>query len=287
MNQQTRAAWLALPVVVLVAVAMGAAGMLGDPVTWGIDAWAYWSFDPVHPYEVGAWGTHGAFVYSPVVAQALMPGQVVPWEAFLVAWTILGAAAVVWLAGWLALPLAFAPMVTREVWYGNVHLLMAVAVVAGFRRPWAWSFVLLTKVTPGVGLLWFVARRDWRSLGIALGATAALVAVSWAVAPWMWSEWVATLTDLTSRGGSTVAALQLGPLWSRVLLAGAIAYGAGIAGLRWPVALAVTLALPSIWFHGLSIVVAIVPLAIMDRRDPLPAMVSLPRRHSMMVTSTD
>lgn len=269
--------WLAVPVVALIALAMGALGMLGDPATWGVDAWSYWSYDPTHPYAIGVWGTRGAYQYAPPFAQALMPLQSVPWDWFLLGWTVLGSAALVWLTGWLSVPLALAPMVTREVWYGNVHLLMAAAVVAGFRRPWAWAFVLLTKVTPGVCLLWFVARRDWRSLRVALGATAVVAAVSWLVAPWLWSEWVAVLADLSSRGGSQVAALQLGPLWLRVVVAGAVAYGAGLAGLRWPVAIAVVIALPSVWFHGLSIVVALVPLAAMDRRDPLPAMVSRAR----------
>ena len=40
---------------------------------------------------------------------------------------------------------------------GNIRLL-GVAAVIGFRRP-PWSFVILTKVTPGIGLLWFVVRR--------------------------------------------------------------------------------------------------------------------------------
>ena len=38
-------------------------------------------------------------------------------------------------------------------------------------RP-SWAFVLLTKVTPGIGLLWFAIRRRWRDLAIALGVTA-------------------------------------------------------------------------------------------------------------------
>ena len=59
-----------------------------------------------------------------------------------------------------------------EFYLGNVHLLLALAIVLGFRWPAAWAFVLLTKITPGIGLLWFAVRREWRSLAIALGATA-------------------------------------------------------------------------------------------------------------------
>ena len=91
----------------------------------------------------------------------------------------------VWLGGrsvrvlWL---LALPP-VAFELYHGNVHLWIASAIVLGFRYPWTWAFVLLTKVTPGLGLVWFAARREWRSLAIALGVTAAIVAVSLVARP--------------------------------------------------------------------------------------------------------
>ncbi len=93
----------------------------------------------------------------------------------------------------LAGPVLLAPvavLVMPELWGGNITLLIALAVVAGFRWPAAWAFVLLTKVTPGVGLLWFAVRREWRSLAMALGATLAVVAVSSLVAPGLWRDWV-------------------------------------------------------------------------------------------------
>ncbi len=46
---------------------------------------------------------------------------------------------------------------------------MAAAIALGFRYPATWAFVLLAKVTPGIGLLWFLVRREWRNLAIALG----------------------------------------------------------------------------------------------------------------------
>lgn len=264
--------WLPVPVVLGIVAAMGATGMLGDPAMWGVDARSYYFLDHMHPYVPGVWGTVGAYQYSPAFAQLVMPGSLLTWDLFVVAWTVLGAVALVWLTGRLAVPLALLPMVTREVWYGNIHLLLAVALVAGFRRPWAWAFVLLTKVTPGVCLLWFAARRDWRSLRIALGATALVAAVSWVLAPWMWSEWISLLVNLSRGSAPTATALPLGPLWLRVMVAGTIALVAGWAGLRWPLAVALVLAMPSIWFAGLSMLVALVPLVRMDRRDPLPAM---------------
>jgi hypothetical protein len=64
------------------------------------------------------------------------------------------------------------------------------AIALGFRYPATWAFVLRAKDTPGVGLLWFLVRREWRSLGIALGVTAALVAVSLVFDLRLWQEWV-------------------------------------------------------------------------------------------------
>jgi hypothetical protein len=263
--------------VVLVAL-IGASGALGPLELWGVDAWAYWSYDPVHPYVVGIWGSHGAYVYAPPFAQLLLPGQAVPWPVFLVAWTVLLTAVAVWLAGRFGALAVLLPPVTRDIWYGNIHLLLGAAVVLGFRRPWTWAFVLLTKVTPGVGLLWFVGRRDWRSLGIALGATAAIIAVSWVLAPWMWSEWIAVLLDLAGRPAPQIAVVGLGPLWLRVVVAGVVAFVAGARGLRWPLVLAVVLAMPSIWFHSLAMLLAMLPLVLLDRRAPLGTTSWRPRR---------
>ena len=69
-----------------------------------------------------------------------------------------------------------------------------------FRWPGTWSFVLLTKVTPGIGLLWFAARREWRNLAIALGVTAAIVAVSMAIDPALWRSWIELLLREVSSG---------------------------------------------------------------------------------------
>src|SRR3989442_1267745 len=82
------------------------------------------------------------------------------------------------------------PPVAFELYHGNIRLLIAAAIALGFRYPAAWSFVLLTKVTPGVGLLWFAVRREWRRLAIALGVTAALVAVSLAFDFRLWQQWI-------------------------------------------------------------------------------------------------
>ncbi|MEZ4596262.1 MAG: hypothetical protein R3C32_05075 [Chloroflexota bacterium] len=89
----------------------------------------------------------------------------IPWPVFVTAWFAAGVALYVWMVGPWSLALLAVPVFAVELFIGNIHLLLALAVVLGFRWPAAWSFVLLTKVTPGIGLLWFVVRREWRSSG--------------------------------------------------------------------------------------------------------------------------
>src|SRR5690606_34712981 len=148
---------------------------------------------------------YGFYRYSPVFMPVMVVFGALPWPVFAVGWIGIQAAAFVWLAGdhrWQAL--AFVP-VLFELYLGNIHLLLAVAVVLGFRWPAAWAFVLLTKITPGIGLLWFVLRREWRSLAIAVGATAAVVAVSFVLMPGAWRDWIELLIANQGKGGTWAA----------------------------------------------------------------------------------
>ncbi len=83
-----------------------------------------------------------------------------PWPPFCAAWFGIEAAALAWLvrplrARW-AIPVLLLGL--PELVVGNIYILLAVAAVVGIGKPAAWSFPILTKVTPGVGLLWFAAR---------------------------------------------------------------------------------------------------------------------------------
>lgn len=244
---------------------------------WGWDARAY-RVNISAPYGI-AWGGADSFVYSPAFAQVVgIPASMVPLEWFLLGWTIASAGVLAYVGGRHAAIFLFLPPVLFELNAGNIHLLLALMVVVGFRWPAAWAFALLTKVTPGVGLLWFVARRDWRSLWIALGTTATLAGISFVVAPDLWRQWLDLLVGQASQPGLERAnVLPLGPLWLRLTGASLIAFAAGLAGYRWPVMVAVLLAMPVVWFNGLSMLVGLVALAAMDRRYPLPAMVTLAR----------
>src|SRR5262249_29951421 len=129
-------------------------------------------------------------------------------------------------------------------------------VWAGLRWPAAWAFVLLTKVTPGVGVLWFAGRRELRNLVISLGVTAAIAGVGVAVAPGMWAEWIRSLVSFASAQPPTAVP----PLWVRLPIAALIAFWAGRTGRAWLVPVAAFLALPVLWLQGLAILTASFPL---------------------------
>ena len=117
----------------------------------------------------------GCFLYSPPVA-LVMDGirSVMPFEAFTFLLRSAELLVLIVVAG-PAIGLAlFIPAVAIELNAANINLLIVAAVLIGFRHPWAWAFVALTKVTPGVGMLWFAVRREWRHFAIAAGATVAI-----------------------------------------------------------------------------------------------------------------
>lgn len=228
--------------------------------TFGFDAYAYWSVNTADPYTVPA-GTFGAFTYTPVIARLCEPFSLLAWPTFLWLWTAVLVATVIWL-GWrdALFVLAFPP-VALELYHGNVHLLMAAAIALGFRYPVAWSFLLLTKVTPGIGLIWFAVRREWRPLAIACGFTAALVAVSLLVDRQLWVDWL-NESILKTAGGEPLNQFSIAiPLVLRLPVAAIIVAWGGRTGRPWTVPVAATLALPILWPSGLAILAALWPIA--------------------------
>jgi len=236
--------------------------------TWGtgMDAISYWANHLDAPYANSDWTKAQAYVYSPAFLQLVSPLAQLPWVAFLGAWTAILLVAVRFLTG----PRLFAfgaLLALMELAGGNISLLLAAAMVVGFRWPAAWAFVLLTKVTPGVGLLWFVVRGEWRKLGIALGATAAIIAVSAVLMPGAWLEWVHLLGRIAGRDG-TWAAFPI-PFLARLPFAIAVVVWGARTDRRWTVPVAGMLALPALWYGGLSMLLAVIVLREQDARQAL------------------
>src|SRR5207248_8069807 len=114
-----------------------------------------------------------------------------------------------------------APGVIEDLVRGNIHILLAAAIIAGFRRPGMWSAMLLTKVTPAVGLLWFAVRREWRALAQVAVVTAVIVGISVLLGGVkVWEEWIRLLaTSAESPRTYTYLGIAPPPLVVRMPLA--------------------------------------------------------------------
>jgi hypothetical protein len=247
--------WLIAVMAWVVVVAL--AQPIGSQLRTGQEAFCYWIANLHAPYALSDWTQQIAYVYSPAFLQAISPLTELPWIWFFGLWTALLLLAVRFLTG----PRLFAVgvlLATVELVGGNISLLLAAAMVVGFRWPAAWAFVLLTKVTPGIGLLWFAVRREWRSLGIALGTTAIIVAVSATLMPGAWLEWIGLLVRLAGRDG-TWAAVPI-PFLVRLPVAIVVVVWGARTNRRWTVPVAGMVALPALWYGGLTMLLAVVAL---------------------------
>jgi hypothetical protein len=178
------------------------------------------------------------------------------WAPFLALWSVAALVALLFLAGPLAAPLLLVSIVALEVWMANVNLLIALAIAWGFRWPVLWSFVVLTKITPGIGLLWFATRREWRSLALALLATAGLVIVSFVLDPGIWARWLAAEVASTDAAGPSPVLLL-----ARVTIAAVVVVLGARSDRPWAMGLACVIALPFLWQAALAALVLLVPLS--------------------------
>lgn len=244
---------------------------------WGTgqDARCYYQATLADPYLRSSWNDPIAYVYSPAFLQLVSPLTALPWQAFMAVWTALLLLTVRYLTG----PRLFAvgilfPFTAMEIAGGNISLLLAGAIVVGFRWPAAWALVLLTKITPGIGLIWFAVRREWRALGIALGATLAIATISALVMPTAWRQWLDVIVANAGKGG-TWASVPI-PLWIRLPIAVAVVVWGARTDRRWTVPVAAMLALPALWYGGISMLLAVIPLIDRAPRPSAPNASSAP-----------
>ncbi len=210
---------------------------------------SYWTFKINADTYSLAPHTYAAHQYPPIFGQVIAPLTALPMREFMAVWGFLSLALLLFLVKprWFGLVLLSIPA-QWAVWNGNVQLMYAAVAVVGLRYPAMWAIPLLTKVTPGIGLIWFLVRREWRSLAIALGFTAAIVAASFVKAPDAWFSWVAFMRsgapDFTS-DASVPVAFPLRLAFCAIL----VTLGAR-KGWTWVLPVALWLAEPAAWWLG-------------------------------------
>jgi hypothetical protein len=218
--------------------------IVGWRTALGFDAHAYWlAWHHSSLYGLPP-NTADAYLYSPAFAQLIWPLAQLPWPLFLAAWTVAGFALYAWLLRPLGRTLA-PPLLLfclPQAMVGNIWPLLAVVLVFGFRRPGLWALPLLTKVTAGVGVVWFAARGEWRNLVRVLVPTALVIAVSVAISPQLWADWLHILAG-DGTGGSAAGGYDI-PLVYRLPVALALAVYAARRSRPGVLAAAMALACP-------------------------------------------
>ncbi len=228
---------------------------------WVLDMHTYWatgagvSYAESNPYVIGA------YLYAPAFAQAISPLTLLSWPAFAAVWTAGICAVYIWLVGRWAFPLLLlTAAVALEMYLGQIDIFIAAAIVIGFRYPAVWAFPLLTKVAPGIGLIWFAVRREWRNLAIAVAATVAIAGVSAMAAPHLWNEWWELLRRSVMDRQVVEGAYLAIPVWLRLPFAVAIIVWGARTDRHWTVPVGVLLAMPILWVNVFTLLVAAVPL---------------------------
>lgn len=225
--------------------------VVGDPLA---DAHAYYEAaarlnagQPLYPAGIDPSSNH-IYLYPPLLAVALRPLALLPFQWFALGWELIVVASFVallrvlgvrrketWLAiGLLGVPIGWALTIAQA--HVPITLLLALG------QPWSIALAANLKLTPVLVAIWWIGRRDWQSL----------------FAFFVWMALLALAQLLLERGGSlaffqNVGFGQLGEvrnispyvqspvLWISLLLVGALVTLA-LARTRWGWAAAVTLA---------------------------------------------
>ena len=243
---------------------------------WENDAWHFWAAWHDGRLYADAYRPVSEYPYSPAWAAAFWPLTQLPWGVAHAIWTAVQLIALTWMLGpILAVAAILFPLPTLPGYggpvlatleNGNPQILTAAAIVAGMRWPGFWAYVLLSKASAGVGIAYFLVRREWRAAGIALGVTAAIVIVSALFNPGLWLEWLNYLYEAAffAQSGEVMAKEHFMPL--PLVVRGPIGLAVvGLAGYRgwtWLVPVGCFLALPDIQLGGYAVLTAAVALAL-------------------------
>jgi hypothetical protein len=223
------------------------------------DAAAYWNPPLAHLYPA-SW-SDGGYLYPPPLAVGLAALHAFGWRAFVVVWATLQFAALwvmarrwAWLVlaagvAYLIVPIAILAIPGHSILgyaaMGNVQLLVGAAVVLALRWPALWAFPLLTKIGPGVGVLWHVFRREWQAVLTAVVATAVIAGLTFAIAPGTWQQWL-TFLQTNDLAHSPLPVIALAFPIRLAMSVALLAWGAP-RGSAWVVPLAVGWAAPALY----------------------------------------
>jgi hypothetical protein len=201
---------------------------------------------PLYPPDQSV-ATPLGYPYPPLLAILFRPLALLPFEAAAAIWEVVviaSFAVTVWWVGvrrletWLVLGMLALPIAWCLV-IAQAQVLLTLFVAIG--TPWSIALAANIKLFPAAVALWWIGRRDWRSLGLFVGTMAGLALLQLVLAP------QASLDYLTAISLKQVGAVvNLSPyvvsplLWGGLVLAG-VGVVLWLAPTRWGWAAAVIL----------------------------------------------
>jgi hypothetical protein len=243
--------WAVLSILVVMLLWTKHTGVFTWPLLAGVDNHVYWSaWHDGRLYDEGARLATATYIYSPAFAQLIYPFTLLPWDVFRILWIAASWAAMLYLLAPLRGVLRIVAIIVAFYFCLNASAewIVALSLGLGLRFPATWAALFLTKVTPGVGIVWFAVRREWRSLAIAMGSTAAIVFVSFVAAPGLWFDWVATLLrSVPHTEYGSFLGLPTPSLLVRLPIAFALVVLGAWRGWPWVLPAAALLAQPDPW----------------------------------------
>ncbi len=234
--------------------------------TGASDGRAYWtaarnvlSGTPLYTATVGQ---PLAFLYPPIVAEAIAPFGLLPLTVF--AWGLRGAEllalrSVLGSWRWCGLGLLVFPPLLAEIEAANINLLIAAGLTALLRGDGRWLATVGLPKFSALAAVPYGLVRDRRGTIFGLGLVAGLVIVSIVLDRAAWAAYVAFLSHMPSVDDQFYNVGRLAPWWIRASAAAILA----MLAIRRPVVipLAVVLASPELPFNALSVLVATIPAA--------------------------
>jgi hypothetical protein len=264
----------ALGVVVFHALAFG----LWSP---GADALIYYGADLSDPSPGHIFAD--TFTYSPAAAWWIQPLQALPFQVFRLLVVAVNMAGLVILIGPTFAAIVLLAQVLPiwlEFQQANVNFAVGAALVLGFARPGWYALPLLTKVTPGVGLVWFAVRREWRQLAMAVGITLLVALPSLVLHADAWFAFIRSLL---------VNAQVDAEIGAPILLRGALAVAVIAWGARtnraWTVPVGAAL-VAHVNSYGWLVVLGVVRLLATRQRASAPGSAEADPRSAAGVTSS-
>jgi hypothetical protein len=211
--------------------------------------------DPVY---IGEIGEAGVFSYAPPWAVLFGVLAWVPDPAMHVGLFALNMLAVRYVAGsWLWSGLVFLyPVSVMVMLSGNIEFLIAAAIVLAARgHAGPLALTAMAKIAPALA----IPRNGWREAALFVGV-AVIVTLPWLE---LWVDWI----DYLLRQPSSIA-IHIGPPWYlRLPFALALLF----VRRPWASAVAVVVAMPSLWWGTLVILIAAIRLWFDGRAQARPA----------------